>query len=95
MHFCVCCRDQYLYFVQDPQVKVWHCPIESSLLWRSLTEEEREKYNEDAKRKHGNLKEVNVKKECKKIVSHLQEMVYRFCTFRICELFVNHVYTYM
>ena len=50
---------------------------ESSILWKSLSEEERQKYNEDAKKKSGNLKEVNVKKECKKmmIVSHLQEMV--------------------
>ena len=67
---------------------------ESSILWRSLPEEERQKYNEDAKKKSGNLKEVNVKKECKKIVSHLQEMVYYICTCRCTlELFIDsHVH---
>ena len=65
---------------------------ESSLLWRSLPGEEREKYNEDAKRKCGNVKEVNVKKECKKIVNHLQEMVCHFCTCTIWELFDHHVH---
>ena len=35
-----------------------------------------EVFTGDAKKKSGNLKEVNVKKECKKVVSHLQEMVY-------------------
>ena len=48
---------------------------ESSILWRSLPEEERQRYNEEAKKTSGSLKEVNVKKECKKIVSHLQEVV--------------------
>ena len=42
-----------------------------------------QKYNEDAK-KSGDFKEENVKKECKKIVSHLQEMV----------LHVAHLYIY-
>lgn len=48
---------------------------ESSILWRSLPEEERQRYNEEARKTSGSLKEVNVKKECKKIVSHLQEVV--------------------
>ena len=41
----------------------------------SSTEEERQRYNEEARKTSGSLKEVNVKKECKKIVSHLQEVV--------------------
>ena len=48
---------------------------ESSILWQTLPEEERQRYNEEAKKTSGSLKEVNVKKECKKIVSHLLEVV--------------------
>ena len=55
---------------------------ESSQLWRSLPEEEKQKYIEEAKSSSGGLKEVNVKKECKRIVHHLQDVVSTFCTCR-------------
>ena len=68
-------RDQQSFYSGSTSQSLASSNKESSILWKSLSEEERQKYNEDAKKKSGNLKEVNVKKECKKIVSHLQEMV--------------------
>ena len=48
---------------------------ESSQLWRSLPEKERQKYIDEAKSSSGGLKKVNVKKECERIVNHLQDVV--------------------
>ena len=84
MHNYMCYRDQQSFSSGSTSQSLASSNKESSILWRSLPEEERQKYNEDAKKKSGNLKEVNVKKECKKIVSHLQEMV----------LHVAHLYIY-
>ena len=73
-HMYMYYRDQQSFSSGSTSQSLVSSNQELSLLWRSLPEEW-QKYKEDAKKKSGNLKEVNVKKECKKIVGHLQEMV--------------------
>ena len=48
---------------------------ESSLQWQSLSEEEKQTYKDKAKAVQSGETRVNVKKECKKILGHLQEVV--------------------
>ncbi len=48
---------------------------QSSLQWRSMSTEEKQRYDDKAKAVETECTGLNVKKECKKILGRLQEVV--------------------